>query len=154
MCLAIDPLSCHSHTGFAISYAGRPILWKGKVQSLIALCTTKAKYITLSSALRGVIKIVHLLGGLKSYGLPIHGSTPIVKCRTFEDNMSCVNMAKTHKTRPHMKHLYIRLHHFRSHIVKKPITIENISTKEQIADILTKPLVRPQFEKLSDPLMS
>ena len=149
-----DPLSCHSRTGFIISYAGCPILWKSKVQSLIALSTTEAEYIALSSALREVIAIVHLLEDLKSYGLPIHGSTPVVKCRTFEDNMSCVNMANTHKTRPRTKHLCIRLHHFRSHILRKTITVEHISTKEQIADILTKPLARPQFEKLRDPLMS
>ena len=128
-----------------ISYAGYPILWKSNVQSLIALITTEAESNALSSALREVIVIVHLLEDLKSYGLPIHRSTPIVKCRTFEDNMSCVNMANTHKTRPRTKHLCIRLHHFRSHIVKKTITVEHISTKEQIADIFTKPLTRPQF---------
>ena len=149
-----DPLSCHSRTGFVISYAGCPILWKSKVQSLIALSTTEAEYIALSSALREFIAIVHLLEDLKSYGLPIHESTPIVKCRTFEDNMSCVNIANTHKTRPRTKHLCIRLHYFRSHIVKKTITVEHISTKEQIADIFTKPLAKPQFEKLRDPLMS
>ena len=149
-----DPLSCHSHTGFIISYAGCPILWKSKVQSLIVLSTTEAEYIALSPALREVIAIVHLLEDLKSYGLPIHGSTPVVKCRTFEDNMSYVNMANTDKTRPRTKHLCIRLHYFCYHILNKAITVKHISTKEQIADILTKPLARPQFEKLRDPLMS
>ena len=95
---SLDPLSCHSRTGFMISYAGCPILWKSKVQSLIALSTTEAEYIALSSALREVITIIHLLDDLKSNALPIHGSTPIVKCRTFEDNMSCLNLATNHKT--------------------------------------------------------
>jgi hypothetical protein len=49
--------------------------------------------------------------------------------------------------------LSVRLHHFRSHVVAKSITIEHISTKEQIADMFTKPLARPQFCKLRNRLM-
>ena len=149
-----DPLSTHSRTGFYITYAGCPILWKSKVQSLIALSTTEAEYIALSTALREVIAIIRLLEDLKSQGFPIHGSTPVIKCKTFEDNMSCISLAISHKTRPRTKHLCIKLHHFRSYVVNKIISIEYASTKDQIADIFTKPLARPQFSKLRDLLMS
>ena len=67
--------------------------------------------------------------------------------------MSCLNLATNHKTRPRTKHLSIRLHHFRSHIVRKIISIEHISTKEQLADIFTKPLPKVQFCKLRMDLM-
>ena len=137
-----------------VSYARCPILWKSKVQSLIALSTTEAECIALSSVLHEVIAIIHLLEDLKQYALPRHASTPIIKCQTFEDNMSCVKMANNHKTRPRTKHLSIRLHHFRSNIVKKTIMVEHISTKEQLADIFTKPLPKHQFCKLRDPIMS
>ena len=149
-----DPLSCHSRTGFVISYAGCPILWKSSTQSLIALSTTEAEYIALSSALREVIAIIHLMEDLKTHGLPLHASTPVIRCRTFEDNMSCVKLATNHITRPRTKHLSLRLHHFRSHIVKKTITVEHVSTSNQVADIFTKPLPLPQFSKLRDILMS
>ena len=149
-----DPLSTHSRTGFVILYAGCPILWKSKIQSITALSTTEAEYIALSSALREVIAIIHLLEDLHSNGLPIHCATPKIKCRTFEDNMSCLNLATNHKTRPRTKHLSIRLHHFRSHIVNKIVTIEHVSTHDQIADIFTKPLSKVPFCKLRDQLMS
>ena len=42
-----DRLSCHSRTGFVITYTGCPILWKSKVLTLIALSTTEAEYIAL-----------------------------------------------------------------------------------------------------------
>ena len=151
---SMDPLSTHSRTGFVILYAGCPILWKSKIQSITALSTTEAEYIALSSALREVIGLIHLLEDLNSKGLPIHCATPKIKCRTFEDNMSCVNLATTHRTRPRTKHLSIRLHHFRSHIVNKIITVEHVSTKEQLADIFTKPLPRVQYCKLRDRLMT
>jgi hypothetical protein len=45
------PLSSHSRTGYVIKYAGCPIIWASKMQPLIALSTTEAEYIALSSAL-------------------------------------------------------------------------------------------------------
>ena len=150
---SFDPLSTHSRTGFVILYAGCPILWKSKIQSITALSTTEAEYIALSSALREVIALIQLLEDLHSNGLPIHCATPKIKCRTFEDNMSCLNLATNHKTRPRTKHLSIRLHHFRSHIVNKIISIEHVATTQQLADIFTKPLPKVQFCKLRMDLM-
>ena len=148
-----DPQSCHSRTGYIIMYAGCPILWKSKMQSIIALSTTESEYVALSSALRDVIGIIHVLEELQKFGFPIHNSTPKIQCRTFEDNLSCVTLANEHKTRPRTKHMAIRLHHFRSYVVKKQITVEHISTKNQLADLLTKPLPKPQFSKLRDMIM-
>ena len=130
-----DPLSAHSRTGLVI-------------------ITTEAKYIALSTALREVIDMMSLIDELCGRGFHLNTSTPRVVCRTFEDNRSCIEIATNHKTRPRTKHLSVRLHHFRSHIVRGSITIEHISTKEQIADIFTKPLPRVQFAKLRDKLMS
>ena len=123
------------------------------MQSLIALSTTEAEYIALSTSLRDVIHLIHLLEELQKYNFPIHSSTPKIHCRTYEDNMSCVKMANLHKTRPRTKHLAIRLHHFRSHVVNKTISIEHISTKHQLGDLFTKPLPKPQFCKLRDIIM-
>jgi hypothetical protein len=126
-----DPLSSHSRTGFVILYAACPIIWASKMQQLIALSTTEAKYIALSTALREVITVIHLLEDLRSQEFRIFHPTPKITCRTFEDNESCIEIATNHTTRPRTKHLSVRLHHFRSHVVKKTITIEHISTKEK-----------------------
>ena len=109
--------------------------------------------IALSSALREVIAVMHLIKELRDNGFPLHTPTPNVVCRTFEDNKSCIEIATNHKTRPRTKHLSVRLHHFRSH-VGKTINIEHINTKEQIADMFTKPLPLDQFTKLRDRLMN
>jgi hypothetical protein len=149
-----DPLSSHSRTGYIIMYAGCPIIWASKMQPLIALSTTEAEYIALSSSLREVIGVMNLMTELKERKFNFHHPTPRIVCRTFEDNKSCIEIATNHKTRPRTKHLSVRLHHFRSHVVNKSITIEHISTKEQIADIFTKPLARDQFRKLRNKLMT
>ena len=149
-----DPLSAHSRTGFVIMYAGCPILWASKLQTLIALSTTEAEYIALSTALREVIAIMNLLNEVKARGFAIHPSVPQVVCKVFEDNRSCIEIATNHRTRPRTKHLSVRLHHFRSHVVAKTITIRHISTKHQIADMFTKPLPRDQFHVLRSRLMN
>ena len=97
---------------------------------------------------------MHLIEDIKQRGFDMYSPTPHVICRTFEDNKSCIEIATNHRTRPRTKHLSVRLHHFRHHVIKKTITIEHISTKEQIADIFTKPLPRDQFIKLATRLMS
>ena len=95
-----DPLSSHSQTGFVILYAGCPIIWASKMQQLIALRTTEAEYIALSSALHDVIHVMHLLEDLHDQGFKIHHPTPKITCHTFEDNKSCIEIATKHKTLP------------------------------------------------------
>ena len=128
-------------------------LWASNMQYLIALSNTEAEYIALSSSLREVIGVLNLMNELKEQKFSFNHSIPKIKCRVFKDNMSCIEIAMNHRTRPRTKHLSVRLHHFRSHVINKTISIEHISTKEQIADMFTKPLPRAQFQKLCDRLM-
>ena len=124
------------------------------MQSLIALSTTEAEYIALSAALWQVIAVIHLLEELESNGFPIHKNTPSINCTTFEDNQSCIALATSHHSRPQTKHLSVHLHHFCSWIVSKRVTIQHVSTKDQIVEIFTKPLLLPAFAKLWDRMMN
>ena len=63
-----------------------------------------------------------------------------VKCRVFEDNCRCIEIATNHKMGVHTKHLSVWLHHF--HVVKKTITITRSNMKQQLAYIFTKPLAK------------
>jgi hypothetical protein len=145
---ANETASALSRTGYVIYYAGCPIIWASKMQSLVALSTTEAEYIALSSALREVITLINLLNELKSRGIPIAITTPDIRCKVFEDNQAALQLAREPKLRPRTKHLAVRLHHFREHVRRKVINIVHVGTKDQIADIFTKPLPRDQFVEL------
>ena len=136
-----------------IMYADCLIIWASKMETLVSLSTTEAEYIALSSSWREMILVLNLLYQLKSRKFQFNHSTPVVKCSTFEDIKSCIEIATNHKTCPRTKHLSVRLQHFRSHIIDETISIEHILTFEQIADIFTKPLARDQFRKLCNHLM-
>ena len=45
----IDPMMSKSHSGWIIQFAGAPITWASKMQTITALSTTEAEYITLRS---------------------------------------------------------------------------------------------------------
>jgi hypothetical protein len=128
-------------------------MWGSKLQPIIALSTTEAELIALSTALREVIALMNLLMELRENKIPVPFTKPKVKCRTFEDNAACIELAKEPKLRPRTKHLAVRLFHFRHHVEQGNITIEHINTKEQIADIFTKALARDQFQYLRNKFM-
>lgn len=151
--MANDPSCAYSRTGYLITYAGCPIIWGSKVQSLIALSTTEAEYIALSTALREVISMMNLLEELNGMGITIPFSQPKIFCRTFEDNSACIELAKEPKLRPRTKHLAVRLHHFREHVLSGKISIEYVNTKQQLADIFTKPIEAGAFKYLRKKIM-
>ena len=62
-------------------------------------------------------------------------------------------MAESSKFTPRTKHIAIKYHHFRKHVVDKTISIFPIDTKDQLADIFTKPLDRVILRKLQLLLM-
>ena len=124
------------------------------MQSLVDLSTTKAEIIALSTAMRKVIHLQNLLQELWAYAFPIPFTKAQIHCRTFEDNAACIEVATSEtKIRPWTKHLAVRLFQFRDHIEKGLISIEHVPSREQLADIFTKPLPRQQFHHLQDQIM-
>ena len=66
----------------------------------MALSTTKAELIAISTALREVIHLQNLLLELFGCSFPIPFTKPQVVCRTFEDNVACIKVAQSdHKIR-------------------------------------------------------
>jgi hypothetical protein len=143
-----DASGCLSRTGYVIWFAACPIIWASKMQTTIALSTTEAEYIALSTALRDVIYVTQLLDELKSYKILDTEHPTSIKCKVFEDNIGALELAKTPKLRPRTKHIAIKYHHFRDFVKRNNVDIQHVSTVEQVADIFTKPLPRPAFEYL------
>ena len=68
------------------------------------------------------------------------------------DAQGALDLAKNARFSQKTKHIDIRHHFIRDHIENKDIELDYIPTEDMTADILTKPLPRPVFERLRSKL--
>ena len=110
----------------------------------MALSSTEAEYVSLSLATQEVIWLRRLLKGM---GFAQEHPTTI-----FEDNQGAIELAKNPSHHSRTKHIDIKFHHVRNAVAAKTIQLYYCPTNEMVADILTKGLPKPQFEKLRNEL--
>ena len=147
-----DPNNCKSRTGCVIKFANCPITWFSRRQELITLSTTEAEYVALSTAAREVLPMRELFIELQQY-LKLGKLTPKIRCTMFEDNASCEQLAKSPKMNPRTKHIAIKYHHFRQAVKDGYLVIDRVGTKDQLADIFTKPVPAPVLKHLRKGIM-
>ena len=140
--------SCLSRTGYVITYNGCPIHWGSRLQSEIALSTTEAEYIALSTATRELLPLRRILLELSSAS-PMATTTPLPPSTIYEDNASCITLAhRETQLRPRTKHIALKFHHFRDHVLAGTLRITKVPTTTNWADIFTKPLTQYVHERL------
>ena len=79
--------------------------------------------------------------------------TPTVRCELFEDNKGAETLANAPKMNARTKHIAIKYHHFREVVKAKILQIKRVDTKEQLGDILTKPVDRLTLQCLRKGIM-
>jgi hypothetical protein len=144
---ADNPTMAKSRTGYFITFANCPLVWASKLQTEIALSTTEAEYIALSTAMREILPMLTMAKEASKRGLITKISTPFIHCKLFEDNQGAVEMAKVPKMHPRTKHLNIKYHFFRQFVQRGIIQVHHIAGTEQAADIFTKALDLLSFHK-------
>jgi hypothetical protein len=122
-----------STSGCCFSLRSAMISWQSRKQSSIALSTAEAEYIDACSASCEAIWLRKLLTGL--FDLEMRATA--ILC----DNQSCIH--------DRSKHIEIRYHFIRDMVQRGALKLQYISTDEQVADVMTKPLSRVKFETLS-----
>jgi hypothetical protein len=145
-----------SRTGFILQYCGCPIVWSSKLQTEIALSTTEAEYLALSSCMREIIPMRTLIEEIARYGcindLAVNGTKAFTRdlqtTKVFEDNQSCLINANSDHTKARTKHIAIKYHHFKDHIRRGTVEVIRVESAENHADIFTKPLKWVKFAYL------
>ena len=112
------------------------ISWHSKKQNSVALSTAEAEYVAAGSC---CAQILWMKQTLEDYGLK-YDHIPI-RC----DNTSAINLTKNPIQHSRTKHIEIRHHFIRDHVLNNDICLEFVDTNNQIADIFTKPLSENRF---------
>ena len=89
----VDPMTSKSRSGWVVHFAGTPITWASKMQTITALSTTEAEYIALSTSLREVFPMMGMLKEAREQGLQVNYLPPKVHCTVFEDNSGALELA-------------------------------------------------------------
>ena len=92
-----DPTTSKSRSGWAITYAGCPVTWASKLQTLRALSTMEAEYIALSTASQELIPMLEITKEMRPYNIKSHPAMRKIHCKVFEDNSGALEMARTPK---------------------------------------------------------
>jgi hypothetical protein len=117
---------------------------QSRKQSSIALSTAEAEYIAACSASCEAIWLRKLLTYL--FDLEMEATT--ILC----DNQSCIKMTENPVFHDRSKHIETCYHYICDMVQRGALKLQYISTDEQVADVLTKPISRVKFEHFRDKL--
>ncbi|XP_019150324.1 PREDICTED: uncharacterized protein LOC109147141 [Ipomoea nil] len=138
------PVDRKSTSGFAVFQGSNLVSWLSRKQRTVARSSTEAEYKALADVAAEVMWVVSLL-----CELGLHSRQPsTLWCDNLGATYLCANPVFHART----KHVEIDYHFVRDKVASGDFLVNFVSTKDQIADILTKPIPGPRFTLLRDKL--
>lgn len=122
--------------------AGGPVIWSSRSQDCVALSTTESEFIAASETVKDIVWLQKLLTDIGyEHRMPVDLRI---------DNQGAMRLAKNPEFHKRTKHVHVRYCFIRDMCEKNIVNVTYIKSEDQVADILTKPLVRVRFEYLRD----
>ena len=129
-----------SRNAYIVYLGSNPISWSSKKQTGVARSSTEAEYRAVANAAAELLWVCSLFTELRIL-LP---EMPVIYC----DNVGATHLAANLVFHSKMKHIALDFHFIRHHVQSGALRVSHLSTKDQLADALTKPLPRPRFQEL------
>ena len=126
-----------STSGGAFFLSKRLVSWTSKKKNCISQSTLEEEYVSTIVNCSNVVWFKQLLVGMK---IEIKDLV-VILC----DNTSAINISKNLIIYTKTKHIAIKYHFLRELVQDKEVRLEYVNTKEQIANIFTKPLPKDAF---------
>lgn len=127
-------------TSGSCQFLGRRLVsWYSKKQHSVSTSTAEAEYIAAGSC---CAQILWMRNQLQDYGLLLS------KIPIYCDNTSAIAITQNPVQHSRTKHIDIRYHFIREHVLNGTVELHFVPTEDQIADIFTKPLDELTFNRL------
>ncbi|XP_019058277.1 PREDICTED: uncharacterized protein LOC109116755 [Tarenaya hassleriana] len=134
------PNTRRSITGYCVFLGNSMVSWKSKKQSTVSRSITESEYRALAQTGCELIWIDSLLKDLH-----ISCQRPF---NIYCDNQSTLHLARNLVLYERTKHIRLDCHFIRQHISSGLLQPLHVRSNDQVADLLTKPLVSDQFKFL------
>ena len=138
------PDTRRSISGYCFSLGSGLISWMSKKQSTTATSSTEAEYMAAASATKEAVWIRNVLLNL-DHGQ--HNPTPI-----FIDNRGARILTEDPSFHQRAKHIEVQHHYSRECYERGIVVFIDIPTKDNLADMFTKALPAPSFERFRESL--
>ena len=138
------PLTRRSLTGYFVTIGGSPVSWKTKKQSIVSRSSAEAEYRAMATVTSELIWIKSFLSSLG-----IFLAKPM---KLYCDNQAALHIAKNPVFHERTKHIEIDCHFVRERLLLKDLDTGYVASRNQVADIFTKPLGTQQFQFLRSKL--
>jgi len=113
---------------------GGLVLWASKYQETIALLTIEAEYMAFTRATQQALWLTKFM---EEIHMP--QQTPIC---IFGNNTGAIANTQNNKNHQHTKHINVKHHFVKEKVVMQSVEFNYVSSSENLADILTKPLAK------------
>jgi histone deacetylase 1/2 len=123
--------------GYALFLGGNLIAWSARKQATVSRSSTESEYKALADA---TAELIWIQSVLQEIGIKLD-HPPVLWC----DNLGATYLSSNPVFHARTKHIEVDFHFVRERVAKKLLRIQFISSKEQVADIFTKPLPLPAF---------
>eukprot|EP01030_Chromulinospumella_sphaerica_P034339 gene34339-biopygen9391 len=134
-----------SHTGVVVSLGGGPVYCESSKQTLVTTSSTEAELVGMGDGINMPLWIREFL--------QLQGYT-VGPAKVYQDNMGTIAMAVKGKVEAkHSKHISIRYFQITDRIEMGEVELVHQRTDCMVADLLTKPLIGAQFDKLKGILL-
>ena len=135
-----------SITGYCIYLNGCLVSWKSRGQKHVTLSSTEAEYVAVAEACTDIMFIRMITEFLQ-----MEVKKPVT---VFCDNVGAIFMGNNAKQSVRTKHIDVKYHFIREHIVDGVVEIVFVPSQENDADIFTKNVGKETYLKHSEKFMT